>query len=66
MLSLRTMRGLDLDRYRRAYGPRTARRLEAAMVPLQAAGLLQVHDGWVTLSERGILLSNEALSRLSA
>jgi len=66
MLSLRTMRGLDLDRYRREYGPRTAGRLEAAMVPLQAAGLLQVHDGRVTLSERGILLSNEALSRLSA
>jgi oxygen-independent coproporphyrinogen-3 oxidase len=66
LLSLRTMKGLDLDRYRREYGPCMSQRLEAAMVPLREAGLLHVQDGRVTLSERGIMLSNEALSRLSA
>jgi oxygen-independent coproporphyrinogen-3 oxidase len=66
LLSLRTMKGLDLDGYRREYGLRVSQRLEAAMAPLREAGLLQIRDGRATLSERGILLSNEALSRLSA
>jgi oxygen-independent coproporphyrinogen-3 oxidase len=65
LLSLRTTKGLDLARYRREYGIDLSQRLEAAMVPLREAGLLQVHDGKAALSERGILLSNEALLRLS-
>jgi putative oxygen-independent coproporphyrinogen III oxidase len=66
LLSLRTMKGLDLDSFRKEYGSVMSQSLEAAMAPLQSAGLILVHDGWATLSERGILLSNEALSRLSA
>ena len=65
LLSLRTMNGLDLARYRREFGFPISQRLETAMVPLREAGLLQVKDGRATLSERGILLSNEVLSRLS-
>ncbi len=66
LLSLRTMKGLDLDRYRREYGPSLSERLETAMAPLREAGLIYVQDGRLMLSERGIMLSNEALSRLSA
>lgn len=66
LLSLRTTKGLDLDRYRREYGFLRAQRLEAAMGPLREAGLLSVRDGRAILSDRGILLANEALLRLSA
>lgn len=66
LLSLRTAKGLDLARYRHEYGIHMSQRLEAALVPLREAGLLQVRDGRATLSERGVLLSNEAISRLSA
>ncbi len=65
-LSLRTAEGLDLQRYQREYGPIFSRKLEENMAPLVAAGLLAVNKGKAILTKRGILLSNEALVRLSA
>jgi oxygen-independent coproporphyrinogen-3 oxidase len=65
LLSLRTAKGLDLCQYLAEYGPHFLQHLEAAMLPLAAAGLLQVNEGVLTLTDRGILLSNEVLSRLS-
>ena len=64
LLNFRTMNGMDLRRYRRDFGPRVWSQLEGAMAPLIAAGLLRVKDGRARLTDRGIMLSNEALSRL--
>ena len=64
LLSFRTMNGMDLRRYRRDFGPGVSERLEGAMAPLIAAGLLRIKEGRATLTDRGIMLSNEALSRL--
>jgi len=64
LLHLRTAKGLDLRQYRIEYGPRLLRNLEASVEILEAAGLLRVKEGVLALTERGILLSNEALSRL--
>ncbi len=65
LLSLRTAKGLDLLRYRLEYGPLLFRRLESAMLSLVEAELIHVKDNMLTLTDRGILLSNETLLRLS-
>ena len=65
LLSLRTAKGLDLCQYQVEYGSHFLQRLEKAMAPLAAAGLLHVQEGVLRLTNCGILLSNEALSRLS-
>jgi oxygen-independent coproporphyrinogen III oxidase len=65
LLGLRTMKGLDLLRFEMEYGPDFLRRLESNAVPLRDAGLLRVTDGRLMLTERGILLSDEALARLT-
>ncbi len=65
LLGLRTMKGLDLLRFEREYGTDVLRRLENNAVPLRDAGLLCVTDGLLRLTERGILLADEALARLS-
>ncbi len=64
LLHLRTAKGLDLRQYRIEYGPRLLRNLEASVESLEEACLLRVKEGVLSLTERGILLSNEALSRL--
>ena len=65
LLSLRTTKGLDLSRFEQEFGPDLLRRLERNAVPLRNAGLLCVKDRRLTLTNRGILLSDEALARLS-
>jgi oxygen-independent coproporphyrinogen-3 oxidase len=65
LLGLRIMKGLDLIRFEREYGADLRRRLERNAVPLADAGLLRVSEGRLMLTERGILLSDEALARLS-
>ena len=64
LLSLRTSQGLDLSRFEQEFGPDPLRRLERNAVPLRDAGLLRVKDGRLTLTDRGILLLDEALARL--
>ncbi len=66
LLSLRTREGLDLRRYRLEYGDFFLKRLEANMASVVAAGLLEVKEERATLTQRGILLLNEALVRLAA
>jgi coproporphyrinogen III oxidase-like Fe-S oxidoreductase len=56
---------MDLHRYEKEYGTRYSKRLEKNMTPLLAAGLLDFRRK-VRLTDSGILLSNEAASRLSA
>jgi oxygen-independent coproporphyrinogen-3 oxidase len=64
LLSLRTTKGLDLSKFEQEFGPDLLRRLERNAVPLGVAGLLRVKEGRLTLTDRGILLSDEALARL--
>jgi oxygen-independent coproporphyrinogen-3 oxidase len=64
LLSFRTMKGMDLCRYQQDFGSRVFAQLEGAMAPLIAAGLIRIQDGRARLTDRGIMLSNEALSRL--
>ena len=64
LLSLRTTKGLDLSRFEQEFGPDPLCRLERNAVPLREAGLLRVKDGRLTLTDRGILLLDEALARL--
>ncbi len=66
LLSLRTREGLDLHRYQLEYGDVFLKRLETNMASLVAAGLLDVKEERATLTQRGILLLNEALVRLAA
>lgn len=65
LLGLRTMRGLDLRGFELTYGQEQLRHLEEHAAPLKEAGLLFVTEGRMRLTDRGILLSDEALARLS-
>lgn len=65
LLRLRTMKGLDLRRFEREFGPAQVRRLERNAVPLREGGLLHMAEGYLRLTDRGFLLSDEALARLS-
>ena len=64
-LGLRTTKGLDLLRFEQGYGADLLHRLEKNAVPLSDAGLLRMAEGRLRLTDRGILLSNEVLARLS-
>jgi oxygen-independent coproporphyrinogen-3 oxidase len=64
-LGLRTMKGLDLLRFEQEYGADLLRRLEKNAALLRDAGLLRMTEGRLRFTDRGILLSNEALARLS-
>jgi oxygen-independent coproporphyrinogen-3 oxidase len=65
LLGLRTMKGLDLVRFKLEFGADLLGQLERNAVPLMDAGLLSLAEGRLRLTESGILLSNEALARLS-
>jgi oxygen-independent coproporphyrinogen-3 oxidase len=65
MLGLRTTQGVDLHRFQRAYGTGLLNRLKERIGPLEAAGILVMTDGCLRLTDRGFLLSDEALIRLS-
>jgi coproporphyrinogen III oxidase-like Fe-S oxidoreductase len=65
MLGLRTRKGLDLIRFEREFGSDLLHRLEQNAVPVMEAGLLRTTGGVLKLTDRGILLSNEALARLA-
>jgi oxygen-independent coproporphyrinogen-3 oxidase len=65
LLGLRTRKGLDLVRFKREFGADLLDLLERNAIPLRDAGLLSLADGRLRLTDSGILLSNEALARLS-
>ncbi len=65
LLRLRTMKGLDLRGFEREYGPDFLLQLERNAVLLRERGLLRVANGRMALTDRGILLSDEVLARLS-
>ncbi len=66
LLGLRTARGVDLARYEREHGTGLLKRLKENAAALEAAGLLLLTGEWLRLTDRGFLLADEALTRLSA
>jgi oxygen-independent coproporphyrinogen-3 oxidase len=65
MLGLRTARGVDLMRYEQKYGAEALKQLTRNAAPLIDASLLVEANGRLMFTERGILVANEALARLS-
>jgi oxygen-independent coproporphyrinogen-3 oxidase len=65
LLGLRTARGVDLGSFRQEFGDSCFNRFQATLEPLSDRGLLIVHDGYVRLTERGFLLCDEALAKMS-
>ena len=65
LLGIRTMKGLDLDRFERDFGKDLRSQLERNISQLEDSGLLLVRDGRLKLTDQGMLLSDEVLARLS-
>lgn len=64
LLGLRTVRGVDLCRFKREYGAGLLKHLEENIGTLEATGLLLVTEGRLMLIGRGFTLSDEVLTRL--
>ncbi len=64
-LGLRLMRGLDLEDYRRRFGADLQDRYAADLDHLLDAGLIEIDEGWMRLTTRGALLSNEVFAVLA-
>ena len=65
MLGLRMSAGIDLHRFEQEHGSVILQQLERNFTPLIAEGLLLCAEGCLKLTERGILLSDEVLARIS-
>lgn len=65
LLGLRTGQGVDLHRFQRLYGTAILKRLKENIGALETAGLLLMTDGHLRFTERGFLLADEVLARLS-
>jgi oxygen-independent coproporphyrinogen-3 oxidase len=65
LLGIRTMRGLDLERFERDFGTDLLGQLEQNASRLKDSGLLLVRDGRLKLTNKGMLLSDEVVTRLS-
>jgi oxygen-independent coproporphyrinogen III oxidase len=65
MLGMRTMSGIELERIADEFGPQVHDRLLAQAAPMIEKGLLQNDAGRLFLTDRGMVLSNEVIGRLS-
>jgi len=65
MLGLRTRRGIELKRIANEFGPQVRDHLVAQSAPMIDKGLLRIDAGRLFLTDRGMVLSNEVLGRLS-
>jgi oxygen-independent coproporphyrinogen-3 oxidase len=65
MLGLRTRSGIELGRIAGEFGPLVRDRLLAQAAPMIDQGLLRTEAGRLFLTDRGMVLSNEVLGRLS-
>ena len=66
MLGMRTARGVGLSDYKRDYGCDSYERLREKIVSLEGTGLLFVSDERVRLTDRGFLLSDDVVTRLTS
>jgi oxygen-independent coproporphyrinogen-3 oxidase len=64
-LGLRLMRGLDLEDYRKRFGSDLRDRYDADINRLHEAGLIEIDEGFMRLTKRGALLSNEVFAALA-
>ncbi len=62
MLSLRTVRGLDLKKYRELTGQVFCKRFEKELASLHARGLLQVRNNRLRLTRTGMLVSDAIIA----
>jgi oxygen-independent coproporphyrinogen-3 oxidase len=58
-LGLRLSKGVDLDYFARRYGTRAERYYKKPLHRLQRQGLVEISDGHLRLTRRGLLLGNE-------
>jgi oxygen-independent coproporphyrinogen-3 oxidase len=65
MLRLRTRSGIELERLAGEFGPLVRDHLLARAAPMIDMGLLQSEAGCLFLTDRGMVLSNEVMGRLS-
>lgn len=63
-LSLRTRKGIDLNDFRARWGIDLEQKLAAPIEKLLAGGMLELTDGRLVLSQKGVLLSNLVLAEL--
>ena len=63
-LGLRLLEGVAPDRLREEFSEGLLMELEQALVEVEGAGLLERTEGWIRLTGRGRLVSNEVFSRL--
>lgn len=64
-LGLRLMQGLDLQNYRTRFGTDLRNEYEVELARLSDAGLIEIDNGWMRLTKRGALLSNEVFAALA-
>lgn len=65
MLSLRTLAGLDRDRFVERFGCDAADLLEGPLEEFQRDGMLEVTEHAVRISERGVIITDYLIERLS-
>ena len=63
-LGLRLTRGVDLEQLTERYGTAAAVAFREEFADLAGSELVEVEEGWIRLTARGRLLSNEVFSRL--
>ncbi|NTW64708.1 MAG: hypothetical protein HGB21_00120 [Nitrospirae bacterium] len=63
-LGLRRTDGIDLDHYDRMFGPVATNSLRKKIKKLDGSGLFQIENTRLSLTMRGFLLSNEALTSI--
>lgn len=64
MLGLRTRKGVDLGRYAARFGASAQDALSERVAALAPTGLYALTDGVLRLTDRGMLLSHDALARI--
>jgi oxygen-independent coproporphyrinogen-3 oxidase len=66
MVGLRMASGIDLDRFAARFGVRAENHFAPQIESLQAAGLLEITEGHLRLTERGLFLASEVMMRFLA
>ncbi|MCX7751769.1 MAG: radical SAM family heme chaperone HemW [Blastocatellia bacterium] len=62
MLGLRRCAGVDLNAFRERYGVDVLERYGAQLAPLEDAGLIEISDGVLRLTRKGLVLANEVFA----
>jgi oxygen-independent coproporphyrinogen-3 oxidase len=63
-LGLRRTAGIDLEHYDRMFGPDATNSLRKKIQKLDGSGLFHIENTRLSLTRRGFLLSNEALTNI--